>query len=74
MFSLAETAHVRLSVMDLRGRRVATLFRGELPAGSLQSFEWKGLDERGTPVSSGVYFARLASPEGQLTRKMMLLK
>jgi hypothetical protein len=48
----------RLIVVDLGGRRIASL---ELPAGE-RAIEWSGRDDAGRPIAAGVYFARL---EGQ---------
>jgi hypothetical protein len=36
---------------------------------------WNGLDSRGARVSSGVYFARLAAPDGRVDSvKMVVLR
>lgn len=51
--SLPAAGNVDLAMYDLAGRRVATLHRGVLPAGS-REFTWR--PER---APSGVYFARL---------------
>ena len=45
----------RLEVLDLTGRRVASLV---LPAGE-RALEWSGLDDGGRAIVAGVYFARL---------------
>lgn len=59
---------VRLVVYDLLGREVARLVDREMPAGThAVRFEPQGL-------SSGLYFYRLETPEGQLVRRMTLLK
>lgn len=51
--SLPAAGNVDLAMYDLAGRRVATLWRGALPAGS-REFTW-----RPDRAPSGVYFARL---------------
>lgn len=51
--SLAAAGNVDLAMFDLAGRRVATLWRGALPAGD-REFTWRPAGAR-----SGVYFARL---------------
>jgi hypothetical protein len=64
---------VALEVFDVRGRRVATILRQRLKPGRYR-VEWDGRDDRGEPVSSGVYFYRLRMPGFSQTRKMTLLK
>jgi hypothetical protein len=67
-FTLSEAARVSLEVFDLRGGKVATLADGLKPAGS-HAVRW---DAAGLP--SGIYFYRLRSELGTLTRRMLLLK
>lgn len=52
-FTLARAGRVELDVLDVRGRRVASLVRGELPPGD-HSVRWDGGARAG-----GVYFYRL---------------
>ncbi len=72
-FSLADDAKVRLSVHDLRGRRVVTLADESLRAGRHER-SWDGLDERGRPSASGIYFLRLQAEELRLSKKLVLLR
>ncbi len=72
-FELDESATVRLAVYDPVGRRVATLFDGVLPAGP-RDVRWDGRGDDGTPLSSGVYFARLEAGLRQGTTKVLLAK
>jgi hypothetical protein len=67
------TEPVSLKIYNVRGQLVKTVFEGIKPAG-FHSFAWTGLDERGSSVASGVYFARFVSGQTHLTRKMVLLK
>jgi len=57
-FSLPSAAQVDLAVFDLLGRRVATIVKGEMQAGSYEK-SWAGTDDNGNKVHSGVYFYRL---------------
>jgi len=70
-FSLAESGAVDVSVHDLRGRRVADLFSGSLPAGN-HPVSWNGLDRAGRAVASGVYVVRL-NAAGSVQSKTMTL-
>ncbi len=72
-FALPEAATARLTVYDLLGREVATLFAGDLPAGTFTA-TWDGRDAAGAPVPSGVYLYRMQAGSIVQTRQMMLLK
>jgi flagellar hook assembly protein FlgD len=52
---------------------VRSLLRGAQPAG-LHNAVWRGRDDRGRVVASGVYFYRLETDEGSFTGKMVLTK
>ncbi len=67
-FSLATESDVRLDVYDVLGRRVATLVDDMMPAGEHQ-VSWDAIS-----APSGVYFARLATSAGMMTRKMVLVR
>ena len=71
-FSLDKPADVTLSVYDILGRTVTTLYQGYLATGQHQ-FRWNGTDGNGQGVASGVYFYRLSSDQISLTRKMTLM-
>jgi hypothetical protein len=67
-FTLPERSHVRLTVMDLLGRELATIVDGELEAGTHTSvFD-------GYRFSSGMYFYRLQSGSSVQTKKLVLIK
>ncbi len=78
-FDLPEPSVVTLALYDLMGREVRVLIRGEVPAG-FQRVPWEGTDNRGNPLSSGVYlvkfFARSQTSDKTYTqtRKLVLLK
>jgi len=66
-------AAVDVSVYDIAGRRVRTLYAGEQPAGE-HAAVWLGLDDAGREVASGVYFYRVRIGAYSVERKMLLLK
>ncbi len=73
-FRLATDGATQLGVFDLHGRLVRSLVRDILPAGA-HTVTWNGRDALGRPVSSGVYFVRMLTPEGeQLSRKLLLAR
>ena len=55
---LDRRARGTLAIYDATGRRVRTIFRGDLEAGTSR-MGWDGADEAGAGVSAGLYFARL---------------
>jgi hypothetical protein len=66
-------APVTLRVYDVAGRLVRTLLNAVQPPG-VYALNWDGTDERGSRVSSGVYFYQLQCNGEAQTRKMILLK
>jgi hypothetical protein len=72
-FSLPASQHVVIIVYDAEGRPVRTLADGVWPRGT-HEIAWNGRDDRGTAVSSGVYFCRLEASKVVETRKLVLLK
>ena len=63
---------VSLTVYNVRGQRIATLLNNEVPQS--RTFTWNGVDDSGSSVASGVYFARLEVAGQSVTHKMALLK
>jgi len=61
-----------LVVHDARGRRVRTFAPRVVSAPTVQ-WIWKGLDDDGAPVASGIYRAVLSGPEGQRVRTGLTL-
>jgi hypothetical protein len=72
-FAVPHASHIRLEVFDILGKQVTTLVDGQLPAGYHQA-RWAGQSGQGEAVGTGVYFARMITPEGMHVRKLLLLK
>ena len=73
-FELATPGPASLRIFDVNGRLVKTLLRGEqLPAGP-QAVNWNGRNEGDRAVASGVYFVRLWTPGGEITRSVTLVR
>ena len=71
--SLALGGHVRIDVLDVRGRRVATVLDRDLPAGR-HVVRWDAVDGRRAPLPSGVYFLRLEAPGARDSHKIVLVR
>lgn len=72
-FSLARRDHVDVSVYDVTGRLVSTLFDGQLGSGP-HSLTWNGTASNGQLVASGVYLYVLRTSTDVMARRMVLLK
>jgi M6 family metalloprotease-like protein len=72
-YRLPEDAEVRLVIYDILGRRVKMLVDEKQRAGPHQVV-WRGKDEGGRTVGSGVFFYRLFAGDHMQTRRMLLLK
>lgn len=68
-FALPTASSVDLSVFDAAGRRVTTLFHGDLPAGR-RTVSWDGREADGRTVAAGLYFARLSTSVGTVARRI----
>lgn len=73
-FSLPQQSQVQLAIVDVAGRLVRTLSVGETFTAGSHEVRWDGLDDEGRTVSSGVYFYRLETEAGAVTRQMVMLK
>jgi len=60
-------------IFDVRGALVRTVYDGSIQPGA-HSLTWDGRDDRGNPAPSGVYFYRLDSAEGRVSRKVAFLR
>jgi M6 family metalloprotease-like protein len=72
-YEIASRTQVELRVFDVSGALVRTLVN-ESKAPGAYSLQWNGRDDRGTAVSSGVYFYRITAGDFTDVRKMTLLK
>ncbi|MBN2586339.1 MAG: T9SS type A sorting domain-containing protein [Candidatus Fermentibacteraceae bacterium] len=68
-FSVPGAGAVNLSVYDVSGRMVDTVFQGHVEAGS-HSVQWTP----GSSISSGMYFLKLDSPEGSAATRAMVIR
>ncbi len=73
-YELAESADVTLQIYNVVGQVVRTLMVAEPQSVGRYQVRWDGMDDRGVPVSSGIYFYQISAGKFQDVRKLMLLK
>ncbi|MFB3907154.1 MAG: M28 family peptidase [Candidatus Eisenbacteria bacterium] len=73
LFDMLAADRVRLDLFDVQGRRVAQLLDEDRPAGR-HDLIWKGRDEDGRDLPSGVYFLRMRTAGGGQEATLRLLK
>ncbi len=68
-------SQVEISIYDILGRKIATLWNGEQMAG-YHTMEWDGLDDEGMMVPTGIYFLRMNVPAENFSQaqKIMMMK
>lgn len=72
-FSLPGNLHIKLTIYNALGQKLAQIAEGEFTAGEHQ-IDWKGMDQYGNTVPSGLYFYRLEAGDKIQTRKMILMR
>lgn len=72
-FVLPRDGDASLVVYDATGREVRELVAGRLSAGPYAR-EWDLTDRAGRPVAAGLYFARLVTPAGTLSRRLVVIR
>jgi hypothetical protein len=72
-FALPAAGNVRLSIYDVRGRRMATPVDGPQSAGH-HTLRWEGHDAAGATLSPGAYFARIEFAGRSEVRKIVLMR
>jgi len=72
-YELPSTSHVKISIYNLSGQRIRTLFDSEQSAGRY-TVAWDGTNADGTRVASGVYLVRMVAGKFIAVKKMILAK
>jgi hypothetical protein len=72
-YTLPARASVTIKVYDMTGKEVAVLVNGSGEPGT-HTVTWKGVDNTGNPVSSGIYLYRISADNFHSAKKMMLIK
>ena len=72
-YELHEEGIVSITIHDMMGRIVKTLFKSSQTAG-YKSIIWDATNDRNEPVPAGMYIYTIQAGEFRQTRKMVLLK
>lgn len=72
-FETRASGPVQLVVFDLAGRAIATVVDGHLAAGRHEAV-WRGQDDSGRRVASGMYVCRLKADGTTASRRLTLVK
>jgi hypothetical protein len=72
-FAVPHEQSIELQVYDVSGRVVRTLSNGVWPAGS-HSLDWDGRNGAGVAVPAGVYFYRLVTAQGSLSKRLTVIR
>ncbi len=71
--SLPTPGDVVINIYNTRGQLVKSLLNERLSAGD-HEVTWDGMNEMGTPVSSGIYLYRISNGKEIISHKMVMLK
>lgn len=72
-FNVNKKETVKITIYDLLGNRIKNLVSDNYSIGS-HSISWHARNDKGQPVSAGVYLFKVQAGEFQSIKKMVLLK
>ena len=72
-YDLYEDSFVKITVYDMIGRVVKTMVNSQQNSG-FKSVQWNATNDKGAPVSAGLYLYMIHAGEYISTKKMVLLK
>ena len=72
-YDIAEKSHVSIEIFNLVGQKVATLANSTMDVGKY-TITWGGLNDKGAPLPSGMYFYEMNSSNYHAIKKLVLVK
>ena len=72
-FTMNQSAHVTVTILNTLGQRIRTLICSELDAGNFE-LRWDGENNMGQRVMSGVYLLKLQANQKFHTKKILLIR
>jgi len=73
LYSVPYLTHVKIGVYDVAGRLVKCIVNEKVKPGKY-SEEWKGKDEVGRTLASGIYFVKMMTEDFEKTTKIVILE
>ena len=73
-FALEDDGPAQITIYNLKGNKIKTIFDGIVDGDMVQSAYWDGTDENGKTVATGVYLYRLKTNSTNYTKRMLLMK
>ncbi len=64
---------VKVDIFNIVGQKVKTVLDQSLPAG-LNTTQWLGDNDGGNTVGNALYFVYIKCPDGQMVRKVILIR
>lgn len=71
---LQEEQTIHVSVVNILGQTINTLFSGQLSKGFYDRFSWDGRTKSGKKAPSGIYFIRVISDSDETWKKVMFIR
>lgn len=72
-YAMPKDGQIAVRIYDIQGRLVNTLIDGTVAAGPGQ-VTWRGTDQAGRSMATGVYFVLVVTPDETVSRKLLLAK
>ena len=73
LLAAGETQRAELSIYNVRGQRVRTLFSGTIER-EVRSLRWDGRSDHGEEAANGLYYVRATFADHQVSRTILLLR
>ena len=72
-YTIPQNSFVNIDIFDVRGRLIYGLCEGYQTQGQ-HEVTWNGVDKSGATAASGVYYYRIETNRGTITKSMIMLK
>ncbi len=72
-FTISGSGIIKATIYSALGEKIVTLFNCHTHPGG-HHLTWDGTDNRGQPVSEGVYFLKMKTPEQTITKKVIFVR
>ena len=72
-FELNQQGQTLVEIYNVKGQKVKTLLNDELETG-VHNLVWKGMDEQGQQLASGMYFYKVKVNKEEKINKMIMIK